>query len=80
MGAKAGVCRTLLTHFSQRYPRVPIIDGSYQHTTCIAFDLMTLRLGDLPRLPALVPRLREVFDEAIPEEDREGGDVVVPFH
>ena len=32
-GAKAGAYRTLLTHFSQRYPRIPVIDASYTGST-----------------------------------------------
>ena len=44
MGHKAKSYRTLLTHFSQRYPKIPVIDPSFQTSTCIAFDLMTVNL------------------------------------
>lgn len=29
-GARAGAYRTLLTHFSQRYPKIPVVDESFQ--------------------------------------------------
>ncbi len=43
-GREAGAYRTLLTHFSQRYPKIPVIDASFAASTCIAFDLMSLNL------------------------------------
>ena len=45
IGQKAKAYRTLLTHFSQRYPKIPVIDPSIQDSTCIAFDLMTVNLA-----------------------------------
>lgn len=40
--------RTILTHFSQRYPKIPKIESSFLATTCIAFDLMSINLkGEL---------------------------------
>jgi len=60
-GASAGAYRTLLTHFSQRYPKIPVIDDTFATHTGIAFDMMRLNLADLPALPALVPALRAVF-------------------
>ncbi len=35
-GREAGAYRTLLTHFSQRYPKIPVIDASFAASTCIA--------------------------------------------
>lgn len=29
-GAAAGAFRTLLTHFSQRYPKIPVVDANFQ--------------------------------------------------
>lgn len=74
-GAAAGAYRTLLTHFSQRYPKVPVIDDNFVDHVGIAFDLMSVRLQDLPRLPALVPAFKVLFDEA---EAEEGGDAAEP--
>lgn len=30
VGAQAGAYRTLLTHFSQRYPKIPVVDQNFQ--------------------------------------------------
>ena len=76
VGAKAGAYRTLLTHFSQRYPKIPDLRGSYMdERTCIAFDMMHVDFLDLPKLPLLMTPLsalfRDLAEEA--EEDEEGG-------
>ncbi|KAL3162088.1 hypothetical protein ABBQ38_009153 [Trebouxia sp. C0009 RCD-2024] len=55
IGSKSKAYRTILTHFSQRYPKIPKIESSFLATTCIAFDLMSINLQDLPRLPSHVP-------------------------
>ncbi|KAK9811361.1 hypothetical protein WJX72_002525 [[Myrmecia] bisecta] len=55
---QANACRTILTRFSQRYPKMPVINKSFNSTTAIAFDLMTVNLGDLPLLPTWWPRWR----------------------
>ena len=44
VGARAGAYRTLLTHFSQRYPKMPVVDASFAASTCIASDLMSFNL------------------------------------
>lgn len=41
-GAKMGAELTMLTHFSQRYPKIPKIDPKFSAHTGIAFDLMNL--------------------------------------
>lgn len=43
-GQKANAYRTILTHFSQRYPKIPAVDDSFRASTCIAFDLMSVNL------------------------------------
>ncbi|CAN8289531.1 unnamed protein product [Cochlearia groenlandica] len=55
MGLSAGVYRIVLTHFSQRYPKIPVIDESHTHNTCIAFDLMSINMADLQFLPMVLP-------------------------
>lgn len=42
---QAGAYRVILTHFSQRYPKIPVLGDSRSETTCIAFDLMTVNLA-----------------------------------
>ncbi|KAG0614312.1 hypothetical protein M758_6G167300 [Ceratodon purpureus] len=75
-GVSAGVYRTILTHFSQRYPKIPVFDDSYTDRTCIAFDMMSVNLADLPLLPSLLPALKLLFkdDLASMEEDKDGAD------
>ena len=48
MGRQSGAFRTLLTHFSQRYPKIPIMDPSFAASTCIASDLMRINLAGAP--------------------------------
>lgn len=50
-----------LTHFSQRYPKIPIFDPSFAFNTAIAFDLMCVRFSDLPTLPQMLPALKVIF-------------------
>ncbi|CAM6036402.1 unnamed protein product [Sphagnum compactum] len=64
-GVAAGVYRTILTHFSQRYPKIPVFDDSYTSRTCIAFDMMSVNLADLPLLPSLLPALKALFKEEL---------------
>ena len=59
---------TFLTHFSQRYPKIPVIDDTFSGRVAVAFDLMTVRLCDLPRVPLITPGVKLLFDE---EEERE---------
>jgi ribonuclease Z len=61
VGKLAGAYRTVLTHFSQRYPTIPVFSGEFEESTCIAFDLLSFNLQDLPRLPSLVGPLRMLF-------------------
>lgn len=61
IGARSGAYRTVLTHFSSRYPRLPVLDLSVNNTVGVAFDFMTINLMDLPRLPALVPALEKLL-------------------
>ncbi|KAK9666096.1 hypothetical protein RND81_14G160200 [Saponaria officinalis] len=58
VGEAAGVYRIILTHFSQRYPKIPVFGDAHMHNTCIAFDLMSINLADLPVLPRVLPHLK----------------------
>ncbi|XP_046478204.1 ribonuclease Z, mitochondrial [Neodiprion pinetum] len=60
---------TLLTHFSQRYAKIPILPDDAGKTVGIAFDNMQVRVGELPILPLLYPALRVMFSEAWEELD-----------
>ncbi|XP_050382334.1 tRNAse Z TRZ4, mitochondrial isoform X2 [Argentina anserina] len=61
VGNSAGVYRIILTHFSQRYPKIPVFDETHMHKTCIAFDLMSINIADLPVLPKVLPYLKMLF-------------------
>ncbi|KAA8540384.1 hypothetical protein F0562_024697 [Nyssa sinensis] len=61
VGDSAGAYRIILTHFSQRYPKIPVFDETHMHKTCIAFDMMSVNLADLPVLPKVLPYLRLLF-------------------
>ncbi len=61
MGAKF----TLLTHFSQRYSRIPYFgDGAAEERTVgVAFDHMTISPNQFHRLPNFVPVLQQMFSD-----------------
>ncbi|XP_073064430.1 tRNase Z TRZ3, mitochondrial-like [Primulina eburnea] len=69
VGDAAGAYRIILTHFSQRYPKIPVFNEDHMHKTCIAFDLMSVNLADLRVLPRVLPYLKLLFrDEMIVDE------------
>lgn len=61
MGQSANAYRTILTHFSQRYPKIPVFDEAHMHRTCIAFDMMSVNAADLSVLPKVLPYLKLLF-------------------
>jgi len=63
MGAKF----LMMTHFSQRYPKIPIFEDS--DNLSIAFDLMTISPRYFKLLPALTPCLRAMFVQQEEEDD-----------
>jgi len=71
VGSSAGVYRTVLTHFSQRYPKIPVIDESHMHNTCIAFDMMSINMADLHVLPKILPYFKTLFRNQVVEEEEE---------
>lgn len=68
-GLDARAYRTILTHFSQRYPKVPVFDETYTARTAIAFDSMRVDFKSLPRLPSLLPAVRDLFEDIQAEEE-----------
>ncbi|KAF9276888.1 hypothetical protein BGZ68_009684 [Mortierella alpina] len=65
---------TLLTHFSQRYPKIPQFDSEDKSTVIgICFDLMSVRLGEIARLSKFLPALQVLYspqsDEALEGEE-----------
>ncbi|KAH8149591.1 uncharacterized protein LAJ45_06221 [Morchella importuna] len=82
MGAKG----VILTHFSQRYPKLPVFstkgDGNGMDIV-LAFDLCRIRVGDMGRFAGFLPALRELYrydDDVVAnldEEEEEGVKVKV---
>ncbi|KAM7254519.1 hypothetical protein ACFE04_003899 [Oxalis oulophora] len=68
-GEKAGAYRTVLTHFSQRYPKIPVFDEAHAHNTCICFDLMSINMADLPVLPKVMPYIKLLFKDEMTVDD-----------
>ncbi|KAF2323437.1 hypothetical protein GH714_035450 [Hevea brasiliensis] len=69
VGNSAAAYRIILTHFSQRYPKIPVFDETHMHKTCIAFDMMSVNMADLPVLPRVLPYLKLLFkNETIVDE------------
>jgi len=61
VGEAAGVYRIILTHFSQRYPKIPVFEETHMHNVCIGFDMMSINVADLPVLPRVLPHLKLLF-------------------
>jgi hypothetical protein len=58
---EAGCESLVLTHFSQRYPKVPVLGDVCHGRAGIAFDLMTVDLDRLDLPAAALPALRELL-------------------
>jgi len=63
-GRRANAYRTILTHFSQRYPKIPVLDDTFTATTCVAFDLMTFNLSNLENLPKVTTEAAALYEDA----------------
>jgi len=63
----------ILTYFSQRYPKLPILSAVEENRpeVLIALDLCRVRLGDVKRFGVFIPALKELYEEA-DEEKIEG--------
>lgn len=77
---------TVLTHFSQRYPKLPSMDGLIDESDgqkpaeekaeklpvfALAFDGMHIKIGDIPKQRYFFGELGKVFDEVKQMEDQE---------
>ncbi|KTW28939.1 hypothetical protein T552_01567 [Pneumocystis carinii B80] len=68
IGKKMNANFTLLTHFSQRYPKIPnfiINDNNTQNTLGIAFDGMQIQFSDLWKLPYYSNALKVLYSDDI---------------
>ncbi|KAG0093309.1 hypothetical protein BGZ92_006417 [Podila epicladia] len=63
---------TMLTHFSQRYPKIPRFDYEDKSTVIgICFDLMSVPLGQIYKLPKFLPALQVLYSPQS-DEAKEG--------
>jgi ribonuclease Z len=76
VGRNMKAYRTVLTHFSQRYPGTPHLPMTSpdMSTAVVAFDYMHLCLAHLPWAPALVPVLLRAFPPPEAGADLNDGD------
>lgn len=70
VGRKMGARRILLTHFSQRYQKIPVMySEETDQIAIVAFDYMRCRLADFAKLAAYRPALLKLYEEK--EDDQE---------
>ncbi|KAG0283284.1 hypothetical protein BGZ96_012348 [Linnemannia gamsii] len=63
---------TLLTHFSQRYPKIPRFDSDDKSTIIgICFDLMSVKFGEIEHLAKFLPALELLYSPQS-DEAKEG--------
>jgi ribonuclease Z len=68
-GLKMGADAILLTHFSQRYPKIPTLETEHKKVS-VAFDLMSVTWSQLHQLPSVVPLLSYVFEKQRMESEK----------
>ena len=63
----------ILTHFSQRYPRVSaaLFSDCCSQNVAVAFDGMTVTLKNLSELSALLPTMQDIFTSVVDDQDQE---------
>ncbi|XP_071960654.1 zinc phosphodiesterase ELAC protein 2-like [Antedon mediterranea] len=57
----------ILTHFSQRYSKIPLFSDQFSDKVAVAFDNMKVSLSELHLLPKLVPSMKRLFAEELQE-------------
>lgn len=74
VGRTMGAKNIILTHFSSRYPVLPVISEDFDSRVAIAFDFLRFRLSEVSMLPPLIPLLRAVFwekhDDLVQRQER----------
>ena len=65
IGAQMNAKFTILTHFSQRYAKIPVINEKFNENVGIAFDNMRVRMTDFHKLPKMIPCLKYLFEDQI---------------
>lgn len=67
VGVKSGSKFTLLTHFSQRYSKIPMLPVRNKNDEFdrvgISFDFMHVSLSELELLPIMIPSIETMFSD-----------------
>ncbi|KAJ8922916.1 hypothetical protein NQ315_001458 [Exocentrus adspersus] len=63
IGKNMNAKHILLTHFSQRYAKLPRFNDNFAENVGIAFDNMLMKMDELPLVPYLYPALKLMFAE-----------------
>jgi hypothetical protein len=58
---------TLLAHFSQRYPKIPVFTDAHNQVG-VNFDMMRVKIRDLPILPKYVKALQTLYKDTDRDE------------
>ncbi|KAI7875046.1 hypothetical protein K492DRAFT_153101 [Lichtheimia hyalospora FSU 10163] len=70
VGQRMNAKYTLLNHFSQRYPKLPLLSKEQQNV-CFSFDMMSVAIKQIPMLPKFTDAIRLLFKEEEEEENDE---------
>ncbi|KFY26725.1 hypothetical protein V491_01202 [Pseudogymnoascus sp. VKM F-3775] len=54
--------RILLTHFSQRYQKIPVMDNSSDQIAIVGFDYMRCKVGDFAKVAEFRPALLKLYE------------------
>lgn len=65
IGRQMNARRILLTHFSQRYQKIPVMDRreGVDQVAIVAFDYMRVKLGDFAKVEAFKPALMKLYED-----------------
>ena len=65
IGRRMNARRILLTHFSQRYQRIPVMErhDGVDQVAIVAFDYMRVKVGDFAKVEAFKPALIKLYED-----------------
>lgn len=65
IGKKMNARRILLTHFSQRYQKIPVMQNNEgeDQVAMVAFDYMRVKVGDIAKVEAFKPALMKLYED-----------------
>jgi len=65
IGRQMGARRILLTHFSQRYQKIPVMEGTdgKDQVAIVAFDYMRVKIDDFAKVEAFKPALKKLYEQ-----------------